>query len=259
MTLSIMLSQLLLSTTAVAIQVAGDVQFESKGTVAPVVRFAEVPQGATVRTGPDGRVALRLPSGSLVRLGPQTHIALTSIERGIPAAKRKETVRVVVGRMWAHVMGLLGTESRFEVATSNAVAGVRGTSFWVSSTEGGAGEFVLEHGALDIRQGDVNLMLDRPGSAASFRAGGLAAGGTLDAWALATLRRGVGGAGASMISSLGGQRGALLQRGLRREEMRRTLVGPDNTIDSPVTSPRVGHELRGLAEIRVRLQLPDQP
>ncbi|MEK7705673.1 MAG: FecR family protein [Myxococcota bacterium] len=258
MTLSVVFAHVVLANAAIAMQVVGDVKVEVGGTVTPLVRFAQVAEGATVSTGADGRASLRLPSGSLLRLGPETHIALTAVERGNPAAKRKESVRVVVGRVWAHVMGLLGTDSRFDVATSNAVAGVRGTSFWVTAQKDRPSQFVLEHGALAIHRGDIELLLDRPGASAAAGAAGLSAGAQLDAWALAALRRDTGGAGASLVSRLGGDRGALLQRGQRRHELRQVIVAPDMALDSPVTAPRVGDEVRGLAEIRIRVLLPAQ-
>jgi hypothetical protein len=43
--------------------------------------------------------------------------------------------RLLVGDMWAKVAKAVGGESRFEVQTANAVAGVRGTTFRVDARE----------------------------------------------------------------------------------------------------------------------------
>ena len=86
--------------------------------------------GDTVRTQAKTRVELTLGDGSRLRLGPDSMITLQAANF-LPNGERRVSVRMWLGRLWAHVAKRLGGSSAFEVHTRNAVAGVRGTSFAV--------------------------------------------------------------------------------------------------------------------------------
>ncbi|MEZ4271329.1 MAG: FecR domain-containing protein [Myxococcota bacterium] len=45
------------------------------------------------------------------------------------AKEKVVKARLFVGRLWAKVTSLFSSDSRFEIQTDNAVAGVRGTAF----------------------------------------------------------------------------------------------------------------------------------
>jgi len=85
-------------------------------------------EGDRVRTGEASRLEIKLGDGSLLRLGASSEVALeqAKIRSG---GKKKVQARLFLGRLWAAVTKLVGSESRFEVTTANAVAGVRGTRF----------------------------------------------------------------------------------------------------------------------------------
>ena len=64
----------------------------------------------------------------------------------------------MVGKVWARVMKLFGSDSTFDVMTDNAVAGVRGSALWVS-TDGSVDEFVLDSGAMAVTVDGKEVML----------------------------------------------------------------------------------------------------
>ena len=79
------------------------------------------------------RLEVRLPDKSVIRIGPRSKVQLVSAIFGRSAQERKVSAKIVVGNIWAKVTRVAGGESRFEVQTENAVAGVRGTTFRVDA------------------------------------------------------------------------------------------------------------------------------
>ena len=250
----------LLGSPAIAIQVTGTVQVDTGTGSMALARFDEVPEGARVVTYEDSFAQLRMASGSLVRLGPETEVALSKLRYQKPRGKRKESVRLVVGKVWARVTRLFGAESSFEVEAENAVAGVRGTTFFVERT--GANErFTLTSGALQIRRGATLANLDEPGSFLDATASGFGAPGKLSADELTALRRSVGGSAWILNTQLaltGVELPAAAQpKGTPKQKLRRDILGPDRLVDSLL--PPGGDETPAsnpLAEIRVQLQIP---
>ncbi|HSI05276.1 MAG: FecR domain-containing protein [Myxococcota bacterium] len=236
--------------TARVVQVIGKVELISGQAVAPLDRFGEVPMGTIIATGDDGRCSLRLPSGTLIRLGSNTRVEVASLTRGDPAAARKETIKVSVGRLWAKVTKLFGNDSRFEVQTDNAVAGVRGTAFFVE-TNGKQDQFVVDHGAISVNGAGGSLSLDGPGAAGGFHDGTLSPTNPLSAGALAAMRADVGGGVTNLLADTD-PTGTT-----SREPFRDTLVGPDDPVDDLQPAARPTDSFGGDASITVRLIVPN--
>ena len=71
----------------------------------------------------DGSIEIDLGDNSTLRAFEKTRLRIAA----------RSTVRLFVGKLWAHVRGAVG--KKFSVETPNAVAGVRGTEFTVSTTD----------------------------------------------------------------------------------------------------------------------------
>jgi hypothetical protein len=85
-------------------------------------------QGPRLKTEENSRLEAKLSDGSMIRLGAKSELTLDKV--GFKKKKKKEVkVKLVIGRIWASVTKLFGSDSKFEVETENAVAGVRGTRF----------------------------------------------------------------------------------------------------------------------------------
>ncbi|MBI5067459.1 MAG: FecR domain-containing protein [Deltaproteobacteria bacterium] len=87
----------------------------------------------TVETQGRTRLEITLRDQSVVRVGPRSRVQLSAAVFGRSLDDRKVAARLVVGDMWAKVAKAVGGESKFEVQTANAVAGVRGTTFRVDA------------------------------------------------------------------------------------------------------------------------------
>src|SRR5687767_14990146 len=108
--------------------------------------------GDTVETGEKSRLEMSLPDGSRVRLGASSRVKLS--EGQFKGTDRKVSVMVWVGRLWAKVAKKMGEESKFEVETANAVAGVRGTSFTVIANQDLSALVRVYSGTVGVRKND---------------------------------------------------------------------------------------------------------
>jgi hypothetical protein len=240
---------------AVAVAVTGAVDVETAAGTTSLVPFTAIPEGATVATGKDGRASLRLKSGSLVRMGPDSRLLLSELVSGTPAAVRREKVKLLVGRIWARVMGLVGQESHFEIETASAVAGVRGTAVWAQS--GALGDrFVLEHGTLVVRHLGETVSLDGPGASAVIGPTGLVFDGYAGPYALDGLRFDTGGAAAQLLYRTDPRNALRLAGETGREHFRQQIRPPDSIADTPIGVPGAADQLRGLADVTVKIVLP---
>jgi hypothetical protein len=85
--------------------------------------------GDSLETGKPGKMRVRLSDDTVLAIGANTRLALA--ELAMDEKARRGRIDVAVGRFWMNVTKWTGTgESRYEVATPNAVAGIRGTTLW---------------------------------------------------------------------------------------------------------------------------------
>ncbi len=126
---------------SLALAASGEVSFlegtasrspKAGGKVALSLKGA-VEQGDLVETGPNSRLELALPDKSVVRLGPSSKLRLD--EAAFAEDSRSFKATLVLGKAWAKVSSLFGSEKNFEVKTERAVAGVRGTIFRVDTDQ----------------------------------------------------------------------------------------------------------------------------
>ena len=100
----------------------------------PLAKDALVFENDVVETLPGTKVELRTDDGSAIRVGPSSKLQLKSAFFGA-AGEKKFSGKLFFGKVWTNVTGLVGSESKFEIETDNAVAGVRGTTFRIDAGE----------------------------------------------------------------------------------------------------------------------------
>ncbi len=110
----------------------------------------EVHPGDILSTRAGAGVRLLMRDKTLIDLGPLSQITLTSYE--VQASERRRTARIHTwfGHMWTRVSKSLGGGVDYQVTTPNAVAGVRGTEFVVSATEGGGSDITVIEGQVEV-------------------------------------------------------------------------------------------------------------
>jgi hypothetical protein len=117
---------------------------------AKVKRGAELAPGSTVKTGADSRAELTFPDGSVVRIGPSSELKLEAAAYDGKTKETKVEATLVGGQAWAKVSKLVGDDSKFNVKTQNAVAGVRGTIFRVNVDKDDATVVKVYNGAVAV-------------------------------------------------------------------------------------------------------------
>ncbi len=115
-----------------------------------------------VQTGARTRLEIKLQDKSVIRLGPQSKLRLSTAVFQRAAEDRQVRANLLVGQIWAKVEKVVGGESRFEVQTRNAVAGVRGTTFRVDAKQDRSCVVKVYSGAVAVASGP----LPRPAHAA---------------------------------------------------------------------------------------------
>lgn len=88
--------------------------------------------GDTVETVGKSKMEIRLVDKSALRLGPKSKMVIKESSTD-GKNERKVSVGLVLGKAWSKVTSTFGGDSKYEVTTENAVAGVRGTTFRVNA------------------------------------------------------------------------------------------------------------------------------
>ena len=100
------------------------------GATQPLVAKAEIYLNDLIKTDDLGRVKLLLGDDSLLKVSPASELRVSEMVVG-PSDESRTTLNLLKGKLRSLVGKKLGANSRFEVHTSVAVAGVRGTDFEV--------------------------------------------------------------------------------------------------------------------------------
>ena len=110
------------------------VEANRNGTWVPLKVGSKVLPGEMIRTGKKSRVEIVLIDKSVIRLGSKSkvRIAKALFKSG---GKTQFSAKMFRGKAYAAVSKLTGSESKFEVTTANAVAGVRGTAFRIDAKQ----------------------------------------------------------------------------------------------------------------------------
>jgi hypothetical protein len=80
-----------------------------------------------VRTGDRSRIEIRLPDRSIMRFEQRSTFKLRAVFFDVQEGSREVKVEIPVGKAWANVRKAFGPKKIFEMASANAVAGVRDT------------------------------------------------------------------------------------------------------------------------------------
>ena len=79
------------------------------------------------RTGEQSRIEIRLPDRSILRFDQKTTFKMKNLLFDSQDGSREIQVEIPVGKAWANVRKAFGPKKVFEMASANAVAGVRDT------------------------------------------------------------------------------------------------------------------------------------
>jgi hypothetical protein len=158
----IVFSAILLTNTVTVVQriarisnVRGSVELRPPGADAfsAVTQDRNARAGSVLRTGADGRATLRWPDGTTRRVGPATTLTIEKCRFDKRREASLSQFTLSAGRVWVHVMKMLSAESKFEINTPTATAGVRGTTFALQVASDGATDVLVYEGEVEVRAG----------------------------------------------------------------------------------------------------------
>jgi len=88
-----------------------------------------------VRTGEKARIEIQLPDRSILRFDQRTTFKMKALFFDAQEGSRDMKMEMVAGKTWANVRKAFGSKRTFEVASANAVAGVRDTIWRMNVAE----------------------------------------------------------------------------------------------------------------------------
>jgi len=146
-----------------------DVQVSEGAKWAPVKNGDQIAVGATVRTGAGASCMLKWATGNVVKISPLSMIKVEEAEK-TSSGGEKSSLNIKQGKLFAHVKKLDTADSKFEVKTPTAVAGVRGSDVF-GINNGNNSTFGVTNGLMAVNAGGNEVVLE-PGFAVSVDVSG---------------------------------------------------------------------------------------
>ncbi len=141
---SLLIAGLASASTARVVESRGLVErVGADGVAASLSRGATVRDGDLIRVGDGSQARLLVDDQAVIELGAGSELRLQPAQR-----QGSTSLRLVSGRLWARVAALFGDDTVL-VETANAVAGVRGTSFF-AEVDGDETTVSVEAGAVEV-------------------------------------------------------------------------------------------------------------
>ena len=109
-----------------------------------------VQAGDTLSTGPEASLALNWIDGTRIRVGPSTVITVLQCHLNRSTRAEASVFRLDAGQIWIRILKVLSQQSKFEIRTPTATAGVRGTIFSVKVTPDGSTQISVYEGHVSV-------------------------------------------------------------------------------------------------------------
>jgi hypothetical protein len=119
-----------------------------KGT--PLKKHDHIMAGQEVKVGEKSRIELKYPDGTVMRFAERTTIKMEDIAYDSSTKSKKVKVDLGGGKLWANVKKLVTSDSKVEVKTVNAVAGVRGTVYRVNVDDDNSAMVKVYDGSVNV-------------------------------------------------------------------------------------------------------------
>jgi hypothetical protein len=133
-----------------------------EGKKRPLEVGASTSEGDSITTAEDSLLELTLPDRSVIRVAPSSRLLLEKAHFAASGA-RTFSARLFVGSVWSKVSSVLGGDTKFEVRTDTAVAGVRGTTFRVDASRDRSAVVSVFAGSVAVAGGPIAQQEHKPG------------------------------------------------------------------------------------------------
>jgi len=139
----------------------------------PVMLDMSIPEGSIIRTGKNALCEVTMPGGNLLRIASGAVFKVERLEVSSETGSRTQRFNLIFGKLKAKVNKLSTPDSKFEVVSGTALAGVRGTQFGVSY-DGLRSEVLVFEGSVDLQSAAQGF---KPIAVRRGKMGGVAVGG----------------------------------------------------------------------------------
>lgn len=120
-------------------------------------------EGDDVTTAARSQLEIMLSDGSVFRFADSTNFKVQQIEVSKKSGKRNIRVRVAFGRTWASIKKFFfGLKPKVEVSATNAVCGVRGTTFRMNVNEDQSMLVRTYEGEVNVSKGSKEIQPPQP-------------------------------------------------------------------------------------------------
>jgi len=155
--------------TAKVTRLRGDVKVKyGDGAFSPVKMGTVLKPGALITTsGKKARVEIRLADNSVIRLGSNSKMTLQ--KSMFAAGKKQISAKLWGGKAYAVVNKLTGDDSKFEIKTRTAVAGVRGTAFRINANTDKSTVVRVYTGAVAVSNAPIYAKAGKPKAGGKFQ------------------------------------------------------------------------------------------
>ena len=140
-------------------------QPSASAAFAPGQDGQEIGEGATVRTGDDGRASIDWPDGSVTRLDVETTFTIEQLSGGsvLTTATAIEGTQET-GNTYSLVVELAEAGDRFAIDTPTASAAVQGTEYYVLIGSDGSSTVIVTDGAVVVTTASGEEVVVQAGS-----------------------------------------------------------------------------------------------
>jgi hypothetical protein len=145
---SLVISQNLAHVSGLAGEVTA--KLPARGGVRPLAEGANVLAGTQIHTGPSGTATLNWIDGTRIRLGSNAIMTVLQCQINKTSQTESSLFKLDAGEIMVRVRKLLSGQSKFEIRTPTATAGVRGTIFTVKVGEGGQTQIAVLEGQVQV-------------------------------------------------------------------------------------------------------------
>ncbi len=110
-----------------------------------------VAAGDTLSTGPTGTLMLNWIDGTRIKMGPNTILTVLKCQLNRSTQAQTSLFKLDAGQIWIRILKTLSQQSKFEVRTPTATAGVRGTIFSIKVTPEGDTQVSVYDGSVLVQ------------------------------------------------------------------------------------------------------------
>jgi len=152
---------------------SGPVTVRSAAQSIPAKAGDVLGEGASIETGRNAFVALRLADGSVLALPSQSNLTISWLRKVVLNGALERDIKLNAGRLRTKVTPMTDPHSRFRVVTPIAVSAVRGTEFRVAyEPQGAFSATEVADGKVKFADGSSSSGLDLPLGFGAANAGG---------------------------------------------------------------------------------------